>query len=222
MGLESGVTYITDLDATNPVSGDNVSQGYQHLQIVKTALGGTFNSFTGDTTDITEAELQTLGTLSAAEVGGIYVPCHHSSYKATETVTRTSYATPGTWTEDDTAQMNNYNSTSGLLTISTTGMYQVRLACYVRVSTPLTFSFGLSLDGADPTGRWEFSESIGYLTSLAPGFSISIPANQYYPLTMQGIYSATAAETLEFQSKVSANTATVENMEFFVQKIEGA
>ncbi len=222
MGLESGVTYITDLDATNPVSGDNVSQGYQHLQIVKTALGGTFNSFTGDTTDITEAELQTLGTLSAAEVGGIYVPCHHSSYKATETVTRTSYATPGTWTEDDTAQMNNYNSTSGLLTISTTGMYQVRLACYVMVSLPSTFSFGLSLDGADPTGRWEFSESIGYLTSLAPGFSISIPATQYYPLTMQGIYSATAAETLEFQSKVSANTATVENMEFFVQKIEGA
>ena len=222
MGLESGVTYITDLDATNPVSGDNVSQGYQHLQIVKTALGGTFNSFTGDTTDITEAELQTLGTLSAAEVGGIYVPCHHSSYKATETVTRTSYATPATWTEDDTAQMTSYSSSTGLLTIATTGMYQIRLACYVMVSLPSTFSFGLSLDGADPTGRWEFSESIGYLTSLAPGFSISIPANQYYPLTMQGIYSATAAETLEFQSKVSANTATVENMEFFVQKIEGA
>ncbi len=217
MGLESGVTYITDLDATNPVSGDNVSQGYQHLQIVKTALGGTFNSFTGDTTDITEAELQTLGTLSAAEVGGIYVPCHHSSYKATETVTRTSYATPGTWTEDDTAQMTSYSSSTGLLTIATTGMYQVRLACYVRVSVPLTFSFGLSLDGADPTGRWEFSESLGYLT-----YVLAVPGNQYYPLTMQGIYSATAAETLEFQSKVSANTATVENMELFVQKIEGA
>ncbi len=222
MGLESGVTYITDLDATNPVSGDNVSQGYQHLQIVKTALGGTFNSFTGDTTDITEAELQTLGTLSAAEVGGIYVPSHHSSYKATETVTRTSYATPATWTADDTAQMTNYSSSTGLLTIATTGMYQVRLACYVRVSYPLTFSFGMSIYGADPTGRWAFSESIGYLTSPAPGFVLSVPATQYYPLTMQGIYSATAAETLEFQSKVSANTATVENMEFFVQKIEGA
>jgi len=218
MGLESGVTYITDLDATNPVSGDNVSQGYQHLQIVKTALGGTFNSFTGDTTDITEAELQTLGTLSAAEVGGIYVPCHHSSYKATETVTRTSYATPATWTEDDTAQMTSYSSSTGLLTIATTGMYQIRLACYVRVSLPTTtFSFGLSLDGADPTGRWEFSELLGYQT-----YSASSPTTQYYPLTMQGIYSATAAETLEFQSKVSANTAYVDNMELFAQKIEGA
>ena len=209
MGLESGVTYITDLDATNPVSGDNVSQGYQHLQIVKTALGGTFNSFTGDTTDITEAELQTLGTLSAAEVGGIYVPSHHSSYKATETVTRTSYATPATWTEDDTAQMTSYNSTSGLLTIATTGMYQVRLACYVRVSNATTFSYGLSVNGADPTGRWEFSEG------LVTPWSV-------YPLSMQGIYSGTADELLEFQSKVSTGTATVKNMEFFVQKIEGA
>lgn len=41
MGLESA-TYVDDLNSANPASGDNVSQGDDHLRLVKAALQGTF------------------------------------------------------------------------------------------------------------------------------------------------------------------------------------
>lgn len=40
MGLESA-TYVSDLLATNPVVGDNVSQGDDHLRLIKAALQST-------------------------------------------------------------------------------------------------------------------------------------------------------------------------------------
>lgn len=41
MGLETG-TYISDLDGTNPVSGDGIAQGDDHLRLIKTVLKSTF------------------------------------------------------------------------------------------------------------------------------------------------------------------------------------
>lgn len=41
MGLESA-TYVNDLNSSNPVSGDNVSQGDDHIRLMKAALKATF------------------------------------------------------------------------------------------------------------------------------------------------------------------------------------
>jgi hypothetical protein len=40
-GLESG-TYVSDLNTSNPVNGDPVSQGAAHLRLIKTVLQATF------------------------------------------------------------------------------------------------------------------------------------------------------------------------------------
>lgn len=41
MGLEAA-TYVGDLNTSNPVAGDNTSQGDDHLRLLKTVLQGTF------------------------------------------------------------------------------------------------------------------------------------------------------------------------------------
>jgi hypothetical protein len=41
MGLETG-TYVSDLNTSNPVNGDPVSQGAAHLRLIKTVLQATF------------------------------------------------------------------------------------------------------------------------------------------------------------------------------------
>lgn len=46
MSLETG-TYISDLVATNPTSGDSKSQGDDHLRLIKAALLATFPNVAG-------------------------------------------------------------------------------------------------------------------------------------------------------------------------------
>ena len=43
MGLETG-TYIDDLVSTNPLAADNVSQGDNHLRLIKAVLKASFPS----------------------------------------------------------------------------------------------------------------------------------------------------------------------------------
>lgn len=47
MGLETGVTYISDLDANNPASTDNRVEGDDHIRNIKTGLLNTFPQVTG-------------------------------------------------------------------------------------------------------------------------------------------------------------------------------
>lgn len=70
MGLETGVTFITDLVATNPASGDTRTEGDDHIRNIKTAVQGSFANFTGEAVTSTEAELNILDgvTSSAAEL----------------------------------------------------------------------------------------------------------------------------------------------------------
>lgn len=57
MGLETA-TYIADLNSSNPVgASDNVSQGDDHIRLIKATLLATFPNFTGEAVTKTEAEL---------------------------------------------------------------------------------------------------------------------------------------------------------------------
>ena len=72
MTVES-VTYISDLDDTNPASGDSRVEGDDHIRNIKTGLLGSFPNFTGAAVTVTEAELNglditTLGTVEASKV----------------------------------------------------------------------------------------------------------------------------------------------------------
>lgn len=57
MALETA-TYINSLVATNPTSSDNVSQGDDHLRLIKSTIKATFPNITGAVT-ATQAELNT-------------------------------------------------------------------------------------------------------------------------------------------------------------------
>lgn len=72
MGLETGVSFITDLVAANPAAGDTRTEGDDHIRNIKTAVQGSFASFTGAAVTATEAELNynditTLGTAQASK-----------------------------------------------------------------------------------------------------------------------------------------------------------
>jgi len=83
MGLETG-TYISDLNSSNPVAGDPVNEGDDHLRLIKTTVKATFPSITGavssthtelnlldgvtaNTTELNYVDVTTLGTAQASK-----------------------------------------------------------------------------------------------------------------------------------------------------------
>ena len=63
MGLETG-TYISDLNSSNPVAGDPVNEGDDHIRLVKSTVKATFPSVTGAVTS-THTELNKLDGVTA-------------------------------------------------------------------------------------------------------------------------------------------------------------
>ena len=83
MGLETG-TYISDLNSSNPVAGDPVNEGDDHIRLVKSTVKATFPSITGavtathtelnlldgvtaNTTELNYVDITTLGTAEASK-----------------------------------------------------------------------------------------------------------------------------------------------------------
>ena len=63
MGLETG-TYISDLNSSNPVAGDPVNEGDDHIRLVKSTVKATFPSVSGAVTS-THTELNLLDGVTA-------------------------------------------------------------------------------------------------------------------------------------------------------------
>ena len=63
MGLETG-TYIDDLNSSNPVAGDPVSEGDDHIRLIKATIKATLPNLTGAVTS-TQAELNLLDGVTA-------------------------------------------------------------------------------------------------------------------------------------------------------------
>ena len=83
MGLETG-TYISDLNSSNPVAGDPVNEGDDHLRLIKSTVKASFPSVTGavtathtelnlidgvtaTTTELNYLDVTTLGTAQASK-----------------------------------------------------------------------------------------------------------------------------------------------------------
>ena len=62
MALETGVTYIEDLVATNPAATDDVEEGQKHLNIIKTAIQGSFPNLGSAAVTKTAAEINDIPT----------------------------------------------------------------------------------------------------------------------------------------------------------------
>lgn len=66
MSLETG-TYISDLNASNPVNTDQKKQGDDHLRLIKSTIKATFPNING-AVNPTPAQLNLLASLSALSV----------------------------------------------------------------------------------------------------------------------------------------------------------
>lgn len=71
MALETA-TYISDLVSTNPTASDNISQGDDHIRLLKSSIKATFPNITGAVT-ATHTELNVLDGLTASTTELNYV-----------------------------------------------------------------------------------------------------------------------------------------------------
>lgn len=68
MPLESAI-YIPDLDSANPAATDLLSQGDDHIRLIKAVLQATFPNFVGAAVTLTEADINGLSALISG--GGV-------------------------------------------------------------------------------------------------------------------------------------------------------
>ena len=69
MSLETG-TNVSDLNSSNPTTGDNASEGDDHLRLVKVVLKTEFPNFVSSTSGVvaTQAELSVLGSVTGGVI----------------------------------------------------------------------------------------------------------------------------------------------------------
>lgn len=61
-------TYISDLNSALPNAADNLSEGDDHLRLIKATLGATFSGFAGAAMTATEAELNKLAGIGSGDL----------------------------------------------------------------------------------------------------------------------------------------------------------
>ena len=93
MGLES-VTYISDLDGSNPPGGDPKSQGDDHIRNIKTGILNSFPNITGAVT-ATQAQINALSSMAG---GGSVIDAFASGTK----LLFPQSSAPTGWTQDNT------------------------------------------------------------------------------------------------------------------------
>jgi hypothetical protein len=146
MALETG-TNISDLTASNPTSGDNASQGDDHLRLIKTVLKTDFPSFVSSTTGVvaTQAELSVLGSVTAGTV------------TASKSVVVDASSKVDVWNVDNITLNGNTittTDTNGDLLVAPNGTGDVDFdACSIMIDT------GESIKDAGGDEYIEFTES---------------------------------------------------------------
>lgn len=84
MALETG-TYISDLVSTNPAASDNISQGDDHIRLLKATIKATFPNVSGAVTP-THTELSKLGSTGTPTFGGLALESTDSGASAGPTL----------------------------------------------------------------------------------------------------------------------------------------
>jgi microcystin-dependent protein len=108
MGLETAST-INQLNANNPVTGDSVNQGANHIRLIKSALLATFVGFTG-ASNVTVTEAQINSAVSAF-INGVTVLSQSGVTFATNTKDGLLNPNPG---EIDVVATNNASPASSV------------------------------------------------------------------------------------------------------------
>jgi hypothetical protein len=146
MALETG-NNISDLNTANPTTGDNASEGDNHIRLIKTALTTDFPSFVTSTTGVvaTQAELSVLGSVTAGTV------------TASKGVVVDSSSSVDVWNVDNiTIDTNTISSTdtNGNVVIAPNGTGEL-----VVTASSILMTTGESIKDAGGDEYVEFTES---------------------------------------------------------------
>lgn len=213
MALESA-TYISDLVATNPVSGDNVGAGDDHVRLLKSTIKASFPNVTGAVTP-THTELNFVdGVTSAIQ---------------TQLDAKVALTAAGRWAQIGTTQspsavatLDLINGSGGFVIDSTYDMYLLELIAlkpatdtanlWIRTTTDAS-SFGTS--GYEYAYEYiQAGSSAVTVTSSASALAIIVASNVGNASGEAGVYAQihiyqpSAASRCFFQWQASYAEAT--------------
>lgn len=188
MGLESA-SYVQDLVATNPVAGDFVAQGDDHLRLIKTALKNSFpKDMRGVAASAVGQHLEYDGTSFVNKYAGPVLSVWNAAGFTIPTGTTDYFS----WDNEALDVYNMFAPTSASITIpAALGKFQADLfiACYNNFASKgfyvslLNDTAGASrqpflnpvtvpqIEGGYNTGTWGFLGTISLGKFLAPGRS---------------------------------------------------
>ena len=169
MGLESA-SYISELVDTNPVVGDPVGEGDDHLRLIKTVLQTQFSGLSGTTAVTTsEAELNLLDGVAA-----LVTLATDQSWSGSQRGTP-SVVTDGTL-DLDTA--NNFKYTPGAADTLEFSNETAGQAGFITLINPSAYTISLGSE-VKKGASWDVSTAGTYLVSYySDGTSVYVSASE--------------------------------------------
>jgi hypothetical protein len=199
MALESG-TFINDLVSTNPAAGDLVSQGDDHIRLIKSVLQSTFPSL-ASAVDLTPTGATRLGTIELGHAtdttlarasagnlsiegnivyraGGTDVPVTDGGTGAsTAAAARTNLAAAGTGDANTFTQIQTISRMGTLLTFNTDRTWQFETSGTDSLTTldlrTLTASKTFNIKDSDGTVAFAVASGSG-ITALRNPLSVAL------------------------------------------------
>jgi hypothetical protein len=179
MGLETG-TYISSLNSSNPTTGDNKTEGDDHIRLIKATLLATFPNVTGAVT-ATHTQLNAAATAATGSV----------SFNGRDSSARTTTGDFGTYTEVFDVG-SNFNASSGVFTAPVAGKYMFAYIAGGYASSTGYAEIHLQINGSSGYSA-NICASLSTLSNYVGGSAvISMAANDTAKMNLSS-YSGTGA-----------------------------
>ena len=168
MGLESA-SYISELVDTNPVVGDPVGEGDDHLRLIKTVLQTQFPNLTAGAVNTTQTEMNLLDGVTA-----LVTLATDQSWSGSQRGTP-STVTDGTL-DLDTA--NNFQYTPGAADTLEFSNETAGQAGFITLINPSAYTISLGSE-VKKGATWDVSTAGTYLVSYySDGTSVYVSASE--------------------------------------------
>jgi C1q domain len=146
MGLETG-TYISSLNSSNPTTGDNKTEGDDHIRLIKATLLATFPSITGAVSK-THTELNNALSSSSWAMSSDRLLNSGNTQPAFLATGSITLGTPVIYSTEVFDRGSCYDNTTGVFTAPVAGVYHFSAGLgNTSLTTGVEFSASISKNG---------------------------------------------------------------------------